>query len=67
MTRRRNLADWEREHIVMAYRNGDKVEAIAVEFRCSTALVAKLAREAGLPRRRPIGVWRTPRAAREAM
>lgn len=63
MTRRAPLADWEREHIAAAYRNGEKVEAIAADFSCSTALVAKVARAAGLPGRKPIGVWRAPNAA----
>lgn len=52
MTRRAPLADWEREHIAAAYRNGEKVEAIAVEFAVGRATVCKVAKDAGLAIRR---------------
>lgn len=47
----RRLQDWERQAVIDAYRNGEKLEAIAAEFNCSGVAVSRLAQRAGLPRR----------------
>jgi hypothetical protein len=51
MTRRRKLTPAERAAIVGDYRDGVRVEAIAVTHCISTALVSKLRRAAGVPAR----------------
>jgi hypothetical protein len=52
VSRRRNLTPHERRRIVEQYKAGDKVLCIALANAISTSLVAKLAREAGLQRRK---------------
>jgi hypothetical protein len=47
----KRLQPWERQAVIDAYRDGEKLEAIAAEFNCSGAAVSQLAKRAGLPRR----------------
>jgi hypothetical protein len=47
----KRLQLWERQAVLDAYRDGEKLEAIAAEFHCSGAAVSQLAKRAGLPRR----------------
>jgi hypothetical protein len=49
--RGKRLQLWERQAVLDAYRDGEKLEAIAAEFHCSGAAVSQLAKRAGLPRR----------------
>ena len=47
----KRLQPWERQAVIDAYRDGEKLAAIAAEFNCSDAAVSQLAKRAGLPRR----------------
>jgi DNA-directed RNA polymerase specialized sigma24 family protein len=57
----RRLQDWERQAILDAYIDGEKLEAVACEFGVTMWAVNKIGRRAGEPPR-PIG--RPPKAAR---
>ena len=45
--RRPNLQDWERQAILDAYKNGEKLEAVASEFGVHWTTVNKIGRRAG--------------------
>lgn len=49
---RRRLQDWERQAIVDAYIDGEKIEAVASEFKVCAATVINNAKRAGLKMRR---------------
>lgn len=48
---RARLTPDQRKAVEHAYKGGIKVDAIAVDHGCSPALVHRIARQAGLPRR----------------
>lgn len=48
--------DWERQAILDAYRDGEKLEVIALEFDISISAISKIARASGEPpRKQPNG------------
>lgn len=48
----RRLQDWEREAVAQAYLDGEKLEAVAVEFGVDQSTVHRVAMARGFPRRR---------------
>ena len=49
--RQRGRDDWERQAILDAYRDGEKLEIIALEFGVSISAISKIARANGVPPR----------------
>jgi len=49
--RMRQGDDWERQSILDAYRDGEKIEVIALEFGITISAVTKIARSSGEPPR----------------
>jgi hypothetical protein len=47
----RRLQDWEREAVAQAYLDGEKLEAVAVEFGVDQSTVSRVAKGRGYPRR----------------
>lgn len=48
----RQLQDWERQSILDAYKDGEKLEAVAAEFGVTRYCVSVAAQRAGFPRRK---------------
>ncbi len=48
----KRLQEWERQIVLDGYLRGDKLDALAAEFNCSTGTISMLAKRRGLPRRK---------------
>ena len=56
----RRLQEWEREAILQAYKDGEKLLALAAEFDTLESTISRIAERAGLPRRKKANAPRYP-------